>query len=120
MDLFDAYADENPKNVKANTLRQCRKAIELFAQCVGSEFPAAQIGKKDVRDWKKLLRKFPIRAAEVREFRGLSIRAIVQCNEQLKRPTLTMSTVNKHLIPSCTDRNPCAASAHSDRRGGTG
>jgi hypothetical protein len=97
MDLFDAYADENPKNVKADTLLQNRKIIALFAQCVGSAFPATAIDKSVVREWKMLLRKFLIRAAEIREFKKLSFREVVRRNEQLKRPTLTAKTVNKYL-----------------------
>lgn len=97
LELFDDFARENPKGVKADTLRMNREIITWFAQHVGPTFPASAIDKKAVREWKQALAKFPIKAAEVRELRGLSFKKIIIANERLKRPTLSDRTVNKYL-----------------------
>lgn len=97
MELYDAFADENPRRVKADTLRMNRRIVELFAQHVGATFPASKIDKRAVREWKAALRKLPIKAAEVREFRTLKFAKIIARNEELKRPTISARTINKYL-----------------------
>lgn len=97
MELYEVFAKENPKGVKADTIRMNREIITWFSQHVGRTFPASAIDKRAVREWKTALAKFPIKAAEVREFRGLSFRKIIAENERLGRPTLSDRTVNKYL-----------------------
>jgi len=97
IELFDIFARENPKRVKPDTLRMNRETVTWFAQHVGLTFPASAIDKRAVREWKQALATFPIKAAEVRELRGLSFRKIIAANEQLKRPTLSDRTINKYL-----------------------
>nr|WP_162245456.1 site-specific integrase [Methylobacterium sp. Leaf466] len=97
MELFDAFARENPKGVKPDTLRMNREIVAWFAQHVGSTFPASAIDKRAVREWKQALGRFPIKAVEVREFRGLHFKKIVIENDRLKRPTLADRTINKYL-----------------------
>jgi integrase len=98
MELFETYSRENPRNVKTDTLDQSRKVVALFAESLSRlRFPAAQIGKKEVRDWKALVQRLPIKAAEIVEFRQLTIREIVDRNEELHRPTIATRTVNKYL-----------------------
>ena len=97
LDLFDVFARENPKGVKPDTIRMNREIVTWFAQYVGVTFPASAIDKRAVREWKQALSKFPIKAAEVRELRGLSFKKIITENERLKRPTLSDRTINKYL-----------------------
>lgn len=97
LELYDVFATENPRSVKQDTLRMNREIIGWFAQHVGQTFPASAIDKKSVREWKQALSKFPIKAAEVRELRGLSFKKIIAANEHLQRPTLSDRTVNKYL-----------------------
>ncbi|NEU14587.1 tyrosine-type recombinase/integrase [Methylobacterium sp. BTF04] len=97
LELFDAFARENPKGVKPDTLRMNREIVTWFAQHVGPTFPASAIDNKAVREWKQALAKFPIKAAEVREFRGLSFTKIIVANDRLRRSTLSDRTVNKYL-----------------------
>lgn len=97
MELFEAFTRENPKGIKADTLRMNREIVSWFAQFVGPTFPASAIDKKAVREWKQALSSFPIKAAEVRELRGLSFKKIINENTRLKRPTLSDRTINKYL-----------------------
>lgn len=97
LELFDTFARENPKGVKPDTLRMNREIIVWFTQHVGPTFPASAIDKKAVREWKQALAKLPIKAAEIREFRGLSFSKIIALNDTVNRPTLSDRTVNKYL-----------------------
>jgi len=96
-EVFEIYAAENPNLVKADTLNQARRDVGLFAQFVGSTYPVKLINKKNVREWKALLLKYPVKASESNVFRGMSFEQIVQHNAQVGKPTITTRTVNRHL-----------------------
>lgn len=97
IEVFENYAAENPNQVKADTLNQARRDIGLFAQFVGSTYPVHLVSKKNVREWKALLLKYPVKAAESNVFRGMSFQQTVQHNAQIGKPTITPRTVNRHL-----------------------
>lgn len=97
LEVYEVFTRENPKGVKPDTIRMNREIIGWFAQHVGMTVPVSAIDKKAVREWKACLSQFPIKAAEVRELRGLSFKKIIAANERLKRPTLSDRTVNKYL-----------------------
>ena len=98
MELFESYARENPRNVKLDTIDQSRKVVALFAESLPRvRFPAAQIGKKEVREWKTLIQRLPIKAAEIVEFRNLTIREIIDHNGKLNKRTISPRTINKYL-----------------------
>lgn len=97
MDVFEQYAAENPNQVKPDTLNQARRDIGLFAQFVGSTYPVDQIDKKNVREWKALLLRYPVKASETKIFRGMSIEQVVEQNAQVGKPAITARTVNRHL-----------------------
>lgn len=97
MSLYEVFADENPKGVKAETLKMNREIVGWFAQHVGSTFPASSIDKKAVREWKAALARFPLKAVEVRDFRGLTFNKIIAENERLGRRTISDRTRNKYL-----------------------
>ena len=97
MELFEQYARENPRNVRADTINQNRMAVELFAGFVELHRPAASINRKAVREWKLLLMQYPVKAAEIGSFRHSSLREIVKLNEKLGKPAISDRTVNRYL-----------------------
>lgn len=97
LEVFDAYVAENPNKVKADTLNQARRDVGLFVQYVGSTFPVANIDKKSVREWKALLMKYPVRAADSGTFKGMTIEQVVAHNEKVGKPYIKGHTVNRHL-----------------------
>lgn len=101
LELFDNFATENPEGVKADTLAQSRMAVELFVDHVGTHFPASSIGKPEVRTWKALLLKFPVKARETKVFAGMSLKDTVATNAALpdeeRKPTISPKTVNRYL-----------------------
>jgi integrase len=97
MELFDQYAAENPNQVKTNTLNQARRDIGLFAEFVGSTYPVNLISKKNVREWKALLLKYPVKATESKAFSGMSFEQVVEYNAQIGKPVISSRTVNRHL-----------------------
>lgn len=96
MDLFDRYARENAKGITADTLTQARRDVKLFADTIGN-IPPAKITGRHIGDWKDLLMQYPVKAAEIAAFRGLSMRQIIKKNETVKKPTISDRTVNRYL-----------------------
>jgi integrase len=97
LEVFEQYTAENPNQVRVDTLNQARRDISLFVQHVGRTYPVRSIDKKNVREWKALLLKYPVKAAETKTFQGMSLGQIVQHNEKVAKPTITRRTVNRHL-----------------------
>lgn len=97
MELFDTYANENPRHVTPETLKQSRTVVDLFSQFAGRHFPASQISKKEVRDWKSALRGYPLKATETAVFRGLDFKQTVEANRKAERPTISTKTLNRYL-----------------------
>ena len=97
MERFEAFAQANPHNVKPDTLSYSRKCVEFFAQSLPAGYPASAIDKKAVREWHELLRQLPIKAAEIKEFRGMPIKSIVKANAKIGKPTISRRTQNKYL-----------------------
>ncbi len=97
MDLFDAYARENRKGIKADTLNQSRAAVANFVSLVGRSFPPSKIDKKAVREWKAILLQLPVRAGDTKAFQGMSPREIVKANEKIGKPTISTKTINRYL-----------------------
>lgn len=127
MGLYDRYARENIKGISADTLTQARRDVKLFADSIGNIAPA-KITARHVADWKDLLMKWPVRAAEIAVFRGMTMRQVVKKNETVKKPTISDRTVNRHLsalgafcdwllLHRVLDRNPTVGLQQSyDRR----
>jgi integrase len=97
MELFEQYAAENPKGIKADTLNQARRDVGTFVDHVGSTCPAHRIDKKAVREWKALLLKFPVKATESKAFVGMRLAQIVKHNETVGKPIISTNTVNRYL-----------------------
>lgn len=97
MELFDVFARDNPNGSTRETLQQSKTVLKLFSDFVGKQFPAAKIGKKEVREWKAGLRDYPIKATEMAVFRGKDFRQTIESNRKLKKPTISDKTLNRYL-----------------------
>lgn len=99
IDLFDQYVKENPKAISQATLTQARRDIGTFIELVGEDFPVSKLDKKAVREWKSLLQAYPVKAAEIAIFKGMSFREIIEANGRSKEPkrVITAKTVNRYL-----------------------
>lgn len=97
MEIFDIFTRENPGGVAVDRLHQMRRDIGTFVELVGGSFPIASISKVEVRNWKQLLVKYPIKATETNVFAGMNISQIVKANEKVGKPTIADRTVNRYL-----------------------
>ena len=97
MELYDQYCLENPGGITADTLTSNRKLVKLFAEFVGETSSITSITKAAVRDWKRALFAWPTKAAEIREFKGLAFRDVLEANKEAVKPTITPKTINKYL-----------------------
>ena len=96
MEVFDRYARENAKGISTDTLTQARRDVKLFADATGN-VPVTKITKKAVREWKALLMDYPVKAAEIAAFRGMTMKQIIKANEKIGKPTISAGTVNRYL-----------------------
>ncbi len=97
MEIFGIFSRENPNGVSKDRLNQSRRDICTFVEVVGTSFPIAKITKAEVREWKHLLSKYPVKATETKLFAGMNIRQIVKANEGEGKPVLADRTVNRYL-----------------------
>lgn len=97
MELYDQFCRENPGGVTADTQDQNRKIVKLFAEFVGEASPVTAITKAAVRDWKKALFAWPSKAAEIKDFRGMTFREVLKANEEVGKPAISEKTINKYL-----------------------
>lgn len=98
-ELFEQYAKENPKNVKAAGLEQARRDIGTFVELVGRDFPVSGVNKKAAREWKALLQAYPVKATETAIFKGKSFKEIIAANARLEtpKPVIVAKTVNRYI-----------------------
>lgn len=96
MELYGLYARENAKGISQDTLTQARRDVKLFADTTGG-IPASKIDKKAVRNWKALLMDYPVKAAEIAVFRGMTMKQVIEANVLVKKPAITDRTVNRYL-----------------------
>jgi len=97
MEVFEVFARENPRGVAKDRVDQCRRDVRTFVELVGAGFPIAKIGKVEVREWKQLLMKYPVKATETKAFEGMTIQQIVKANETVGKPQISDRTVNRYL-----------------------
>jgi integrase len=97
IDLFARFKRERFASVKPDTWNQNEKVIALFAEFVGAASHIDVITRKNVRDWKQGLLRYPIRAADSKIFDGKSFLETVEANDHAGKPTLSDKTVNRHL-----------------------
>ncbi|MBY0136888.1 MULTISPECIES: site-specific integrase [Paracoccus] len=97
MEIFEVFARENPRGVAKDRVDQCRRDIGTFVDLVGASFPIAKISKAEVRDWKQLLVKYPVKATETKAFAGMNIQQVIKANERIGKPVIADRTVNRYL-----------------------
>ncbi|OIQ93748.1 tyrosine recombinase XerC [mine drainage metagenome] len=97
MELYDQFCRENPGGISLDTQVQNRKIVKLFAEFVGEASPVTSITKAAVRDWKKALFSWPLKAAEIKVFKGMSFREVLKANEDVGKPAISEKTINKYL-----------------------
>jgi integrase len=99
MALFAQYEKENPNNVRPETFYQIRTAVQHFADFAGPRIRATKITKAEVRDWKVLLGLWPVKAAEVKTWKGLSAREIITDNARgaPPKPTISRATLRRYM-----------------------
>lgn len=96
LDLFRQYSKENAKGIKQDTLKQGHRDVSLFVDAMAVKHVGG-IVKKAVREWKALLLRYPVKAAEMNVFKGKTMQQIISANEKLQKPTISDGTVNRHL-----------------------
>lgn len=97
MEIFEVFARENPRGVAKDRVDQCRRDIGTFVDLVGASFPIAKISKAEVRDWKQMLVKYPVKATETKAFAGMNIQQVIKANERIGKPVIADRTVNRYL-----------------------
>ncbi|QEU10510.1 site-specific integrase [Paracoccus yeei] len=97
MEIFEVFARENPRGVAKDRVDQCRRDIGTFVDLVGASFPIAKISKEEVRNWKHLLVKYPVKATETNAFAGMNIQQVIKANERIGKPVIADRTVNRYL-----------------------
>jgi integrase len=70
--------------------------VKLFADTTGA-VPPNKISKKAVREWKALLMDYPVKAAEIAAFRGMTMKQVIKANEKQNKPKISDATVNRYL-----------------------
>ena len=71
--------------------------IRYFFDSLGEDKIIDAVSKADISNWRNKLHKFPTRANQKNEFKGLSFDEIIKKNEVLKQEVLEVSTINKYL-----------------------
>lgn len=97
MEIFEVFARENPRGVAQDRVNQARRDIGTFVELVGASFPITKLTKVEVRDWKQLLAKYPVKATETNAFAGMKIQQIIKANEKIGKPVISDRTVNRYL-----------------------
>jgi hypothetical protein len=115
MGLFDRFKREMPASVSNDTWNQNRKIVELFADFAGAKAHASVITRKIVRDWKTQLFHWPVKAAEIREFRGRGFLAVIEANKTINKPTISDTTMHKYLSALGSFCNYLKSSGHRRR-----
>ena len=97
LDYFDRFQREKGASKTAPTRAANRRRIELFCQFVGPDAHISVVTREAFREWKAALLRWPTKATEMREFRGMTFREIIDKNATLKKPTIGDRTINQHL-----------------------
>lgn len=96
MNVFERFATDQ-RSQNADTLDQTRKIVRRLDEFLGGGRPVTELTPQTCREWKYALRNWPVKANEVREFRGLDFKQVIEANVFLKRPAIGERTVAKYL-----------------------
>ena len=97
VEVFDRFRREAPGRVSPDGWDQNRKIVVLFDQFVGGGAHVSALNRKNVRDWKAELFKWPRRVADTGAFRGLTFSEVIRRNEEVEKPVISSKTINKYL-----------------------
>jgi integrase len=97
VELFDRFKRESSGRVSADTWDQNRKIVVLFDQFVGGKAHVSAINRKNLREWKAELFRWPVKVADTKIFRGLTFGQVIDKNETVGKPTISGKTINKYL-----------------------
>lgn len=97
MELYDRFKTEKFGTARRDTWDQNRKIVRLFAEFIGDASHISAITRKAVRNWKHELARWPVKAADIKAFKGLSFRKVIEANATLGKPTIGEKTINKYL-----------------------
>lgn len=99
MAIFEKFQRENPNNIGLDTLNQMRRDVQHFTDFTGAHTRLSAVTKRNVREWKELLLDWPVKAAQVSDWKGLNAREIVAANKVSKKPKVTIQkkTVRRHM-----------------------
>lgn len=96
MELFERFAREQ-KRQSADTLDQSRKIVRRFVEFIGIDADVSAVTPENVREWKFKLYSWPVKANEIRDFRGMDFNQILEANRFLEKPVINERTVAKYL-----------------------
>lgn len=102
MDAWEKYAREQGDRTSQDWLDVRRDILKLFAEHVGENMPVSALTKKHFRTWKEKLYEFPTKAAQRREYEGLTFHEIIDKNRRLNHPTLGTRSLNKYISAAGT------------------
>lgn len=97
LELFDRYARHSKGRMKHDTWDQSRKVVALFDSFVGGPAHVSSLTRKNIREWKEKLFSWPVKAVEIREFRGLSFLDVIDRNKIVGKPVIQPKTINRYL-----------------------
>jgi integrase len=97
MGFFDRYQRERPAALSADTWKQNRKIVALFADFAGPKAHVSTMNRKIARTWRDHLFDWPKKAAEIKEFRSLGFLETIEANKRVSKPTIDGKTINKYL-----------------------
>lgn len=96
-ELFERFKREKPNATSDDTWRQNQKIVMLFDEFVGGDAYVSALNRKNIREWKTALFRWPVKAAETRAFKGLSFSKIIEANERVGKPHIVPKTINRYL-----------------------
>ena len=96
-ELYDRFRQERPAATSDDTWNQNRKIVMLFDEFVGGDAHVSALTRKNVRDWKAALFRWPVKAADSRAFKGMSFSKIIEANEHVGKPPISPTTINRYL-----------------------
>lgn len=97
IELWDSHERQRGQGVKDATLADRRVSVRLFADYVGHRKPVTDITKREARDWREMLYRFPAKASQRTELRGLGFVGIIEKGTELGHPSISTRTVAKHV-----------------------
>ena len=97
MQLWEKYVRQQSGRAKSDTWDQHRKVVALFDDFVGGKAHVSQITRKNVREWKDKLFHWPVKAVEIKEFRGMSFLKVIEHNAVVGKPVILPKTINRYL-----------------------